>query len=64
MNREYELNKLKSKPDKSFCSCGLGNYKERRKCKHKSCQEDAKHTQNVNDLVERGWLPLERWRHV
>lgn len=63
MNRAEELELRKQKPNNSFCSCGLEKG-EQRNCKHKSCQVDREHQKNVNDLVERGWLPVERWRHT
>jgi len=57
------LNEIKSKPFTGFCTCGLEG-KEIFTCNHESCKEDLKHQKHVNNLVDRGWLPIERWKHT
>lgn len=61
--RSKALEKIKQKPNNRFCSCGLEGSKINT-CEHNSCQVDREHQKNVNDMVERGWLPIERWIHT
>jgi len=63
LERRKALEKIKQKPNTRLCSCGLEK-EDIFNCKHKSCQESRLDEIRVNDLVERGWLPIERWRHT
>jgi len=63
-DRKTRLDKIKSKPDTNICTCGLKGVLEFRTCTNEGCQVNQEHQKKVNELVENGWLPVDRWRHT